>query len=46
MNNNHQCFFDAAADVFKDKNGRILTSGDMILCRGCPFIVMAGGSID
>ena len=46
MNNNCQCFHDAAANVFKDENGRILTSGDVILCRGCPFIVMTDGSID
>ena len=46
MNNNHQCFHDAAANVFKDENGRILTLGDVILCRGCPFMVMADGSID
>ena len=46
MNNNCQCFCDAAANVFKDKNGKILTSGDVILCRGCSFIVMADGSID
>ena len=46
MNSNCQCFCDASADVFKDENGRILTSGDVILCKGCPFIVMADGSID
>ena len=46
MNNNCQCVCDAAANVLKDKNGRMLTSGDMILCRGCLFIVMVDGSID
>ena len=46
MNNNCQCFCDAAADVFKDENGRIITLGDVILCRGCLFIVMADGNID
>ena len=46
MNNNHQCFCDAAANIFKDKNGRILTSGDVIMCRGCLFMVMADNSID
>ena len=46
MNTNCQCFHDASADVFKDENGRILTLGDVILCRGCLFTVMADGSID
>ena len=46
MNSNCQCFCDAAANVFKDENGRILTLGDVILCRGCLFIVMADGRID
>ena len=46
MNSNFQCFCDASADVFKDENGRILTLGDIILCKGCLFIVMTDGSID
>ena len=46
MSNNHLCFYDAAVNVFKDENGRILTLGDVILCRGCPFTVRADGSID
>ena len=46
MNDNPQCFCDASADVFKDENGRVLTLGDIILCKGCPFIVMADSSID
>ena len=46
IKNNCQCSCDAAANVFKDENGRIFTLGDMILCRGCPFMVMADGSID
>ena len=46
MNNNPQCFSDEAEDVFKDGNGRILTVGGVILCKGCPFIVLEDGSID
>ena len=46
MNSNCQCFHDESDDVYKDKNGKILTAGDVILCKGCPFIVMADGSID
>ena len=46
MNNNPQCFHNEAEDVFKDGNGRILTAGDVILCKGCPFIVLEDGSID
>ena len=30
----------------KTKTEKILTAGDVILCKGCPFIVMADGSID
>ena len=30
----------------RKKNGRIITLGDMILCRGWLFIVMADGGID
>ena len=41
-----QCFCNEADDVFKDGNGRVLTTGDMILCKGCPFIVLEDGSID
>ena len=40
------CFCDASADVFKDGNGRILTLGDVILCKGCLFLVMPDISID
>ena len=46
MNNNPQCFCDEVKDVFKDRNRRILTVGDVILCKGCPFIVLEDGSID
>ena len=46
MSNSPQCFCNGAEDVFKDGNGRILTVGDMILCKGCPFIVLDDGSID
>ena len=46
MNNNSQCFCNEAEDVFKDGNGRILTAGDVILCKGCPFIVLEDGSTD
>ena len=46
MNNNPQCFCNEAEDVFKDGNGRILTVGDAILCKGCSFIVLEDGSID
>ena len=46
MSNNPQCFHNEADDVFKDGNGRILTVGDMILCKGGPFIVLEDGSID
>ena len=46
MNNNPQCLCDEAEDVFKDRNGRILTVGDKILCKCCPFIVLEDGSID
>ena len=46
MNSNCQCFHDASADVYKDKNGKILPSGDIIPCKGCPFIVMTDGGID
>ena len=46
MNSNCQCFCDASADVFKDENGRIITLGDVILCKGSLFIVVVDGSID
>ena len=46
MSNNPQCFHYEADGVFKDGNGRILTAGDVILCKGCPFIVLEDGSID
>ena len=46
MSNNPLCFCDEADDVFKDGNGRILTAGDVILWKGCPFIVLEDGSID
>ena len=46
MSNNPQCFYNEADDVFKGGNGRILTAGDMILYKGCPFIVLGDGSID
>ena len=46
MNSNHHCFCDESEDVYKDKNGKILTAGDAILCKGCLFIVLADGSID
>ena len=46
MNNNPQCFCNEAEDVFKDGNRRILTVGDVILCKGCPFIVIEDSSID
>ena len=39
-------FCDVSDDVYKDENGKILTSGDIILCKGCPVIVMADDSID
>ena len=46
MNNNPQCFSDEAKDVYKDESRRILTAGDVILCKGCPLIVLEEGSID
>ena len=46
MNNSPQCFCDETEDVFKDSNRRILTVGDVIMCKGCPFIVLEDGSID
>ena len=46
MSKTPQCFYDEADDVFKGGNGRILTAGDMILYKGCPFIVLEDGSID
>ena len=46
MSNNLQYFCDEADDVSKDGNGRILTAGDVILYRGCPYIVLEDGSID
>ena len=46
MNSKPQCFCDKAEDVYKDENGKILTAGDVILCKGCPFIVLEDGSID
>ena len=45
MSNSPQSFCNEAEDVFKDGNGRILTVGDVILCKGCPFIVLEDGSI-
>ena len=35
-----------AEDVFKDGNRRILTAGDVILSKGCPFIALEDGSTD
>ena len=46
MNSSHQCFCDESENVYKDKNGKILTVGDVILCKGCLFIVLEDGSID
>ena len=46
MNNNPQHFHNEAEDVFKDGNGRIITAGDVILCKGCPYIVLEDCSID
>ena len=46
MSNNPQCFHNEADDVFKGGNGRILTAGVVILCKGCPFIVLEDGIID
>ena len=44
MNSNFQCFHDESEDIYRDENGKILTVGDIILCKGCPFIVLADGS--
>ena len=46
MSNNPQCFCNEADDVFKGGNGRILTAGDVILCKGFLFIALEDGSID
>ena len=46
MNSNPQCFHDEAGVVYKDENRRILTVGDMILCKGCLVIVLEDGSIE
>ena len=43
---NKFCKWDSTMDLYTDKQGNILTKGDVIFCKKQPFVVTEGGYID